>query len=141
MDFTAFNERMITSDNIKLYGVEKEVLGYEFMLRYPTYRGTWVCNIEKLVIEVDGEEVSEADIRFGVNGKWFLMSELKELYKEYWFTTAKASIRVLRDSGLSRDREHKISVQMDHKIPYTGYFGNFLVVHSDCTKNLTVEGS
>jgi hypothetical protein len=141
MDFYAFNERMITNDNIRPYGVDKEVLGYEFVLRYPTYRGTWVCNIEKLTIEVDGEPVPQTDMRFGVNGKWFLMSELKELYKEYWFTTTKARLRVMRDGGLSKNQEHKISVHMDHKIPYTGYFGNFLVVHSDCTKNLPVERS
>ena len=141
MDFTAFNERMITDDSIRLYGVGKEILGYEFNLRYPTYRGTWVCNIEKLAVEVDGETVPQKDLRFGVNGKWFLLSEIKELYKEYWFTTAKANIRVMKDGGLTKNRKHKIAVQMDHKIPYTGYFGNFLVVHSDCTKNLPVERS
>lgn len=141
MDFTAFNERMIADECIKLYGVENEILGFEFKLRYPTYRGTWLCNIEKLSVEVNGEPVQQADIRFGINGKWFLMDEIKELYKEYWFTTAKANIRIIRDGGLPRDREHSISVHMDHKIPYTGYFGNFLVVRSDCTRNLPVERS
>ncbi len=141
MDFTAFNERMITDDSNRLYGVGKEILGYEFNLRYPTYRGTWVCNIEKLNVEVDGEPIPQKDLRFGVNGKWFLLIEIKELYKEYWFTTAKASIRVMKDGGLPGKKKHKITVRMDHKIPYTGYFGNFLVVHSDCTKNLPVKRS
>ena len=27
-----------------------------------------------------------ADMRFGVNGKWFLMSQIPELSTEYWFT-------------------------------------------------------
>jgi hypothetical protein len=141
MDFAAFNERMITNDKIKLYGVEDIILGYEFMLRYPTYRGVWVCNIEKLTVEVDGEPVAQKDMRFSVNGKWFLMNEIKELFREYWFTTAKARIRVMKEGGLSRDGEHTISVHMDHKIPYTGYFGNYLVVHSDSTKTLPVERS
>ena len=139
MDFAAFNERMITDDSIRLYGVENNILGYEFMLRYPTYRGTWVCNIEKLTIEVDGVSIAEDDMRFGVNGKWFLMDEIKELFKEYWFTTAKARIRVMKDGGLNTGKEHMISVHMEHKIPYTGYFGSYLVVHSDCTKQLSVE--
>ena len=141
MGFRAFSERMITDDSIKLFGAGREVLGYEFNLRYPSYRGAWLSNIEKLEVEVDGESVSPSDMRFGVNGKWFLMSELKEMFKEYWFTTIKASIRVLKDGGLSRTRKHQISVQMDHKIPYTGYFGNYLVIHSDCTKKLPVERS
>lgn len=141
MGFRAFSERMITDDSIKLYGVGKEILGYEFNLRYPTYRGAWLSNIEKLEVEVDGEPVPPSDMRFGVNGKWFLMSELKEMFKEYWFTTAKASIRVLKDGGLSRSRKHQISVQLDHLIPYTGYFGKYLIIHSDCIKKLPVERS
>lgn len=141
MDFTAFNERMITNDGITLFYVGKEILGYQFNLRYPTYRGTWICNIEKLTVEVDGEPVPQSDLRFGVNGKWFFLNEIREIYREYWFTTAKASIRVMKDGGLLKNRKHKITVNMDHKIPYTGYFGNFLVVHSDCTKILPVKRS
>jgi hypothetical protein len=139
MDFSAFNERMITDDKITPYGVEDDILGYEFMLRYPTYRGTWVCNVEKLTVDVDGAPVAQNDMRFGVNDKWFLMDEIKELFREYWFTTAKAKIRVMKDGGLSTDGEHTISVHMEHKIPYTGYFGTYLVVHSDCTKQLSVD--
>lgn len=138
MDFTAFNARMITDDKIKTYGVENIKLGYEFQLRYPTYRGAYICNVEKLEVTVDGETVKQDDMRFGVNGKWFLMEEVNEAYKEYWFTLDKATLRVLKDGGLS-DGEHEVKVVMDHKIPYTGYFGNYLVVTSDCTKKLAVE--
>jgi hypothetical protein len=138
MDFTAFNARMITDDKIKFYGVDKIKLGYEFQLRYPTYRGAYICNIEKLVVEVDGETIDQKDIRFGVNGKWFRMDEIREVYKEYWFTLDKATLRVLKDGGISSG-EHTVKVVMDHKIPYTGYFGNYLVVTSDCTKKLSVE--
>ena len=141
MGFRAFSERMITDDGIKLYGAGKEILGYEFNLRYPSYRGAWLSNIEKLDVEVDGEPVPAPDMRFGVNGKWFLMSELPEMFKEYWFTTTKASIRVLKDGGLSRGKKHQISVEMVHLIPYTGYFGKYLIIHSDCTKKLPVERS
>jgi hypothetical protein len=139
MDFTAFNERMITDDGIRKYGVDDDILGYEFMLRYPTYRGTWVCNIEKLAVKVDGVPIADEDMRFGVNGKWFLMHEMNELFREYWFTTTKAKIRVMRDGGLSAGSTHEISVHMEHRIPYVGYFGTYLVVHSDCTKQLCVE--
>ena len=141
MGFRAFSERMITDDGIKLYGAGKEILGYEFKIRYPSYRGAWISNIEKLEVAVDGEPVPLSDMRFGVNGKWFLMSELKDMYKEYWFTTTKASIRVFKDGGLGESQEHQISVKMDHKIPYTGYFGKYLVIHSDCSKKLPVERS
>ena len=40
MDFTAFNERMVCEDKIKRYEAEGIPLGYEFKMRYPTYRGS-----------------------------------------------------------------------------------------------------
>ena len=43
MDFTAFNERMVCEDKIRRYEADGIPLGYEFKLRYPTYRGAYVC--------------------------------------------------------------------------------------------------
>jgi hypothetical protein len=74
-------------------------------------------------------------MRVGVNGKWFLMEQISELATEYWFTLDKVTMRIMKDGGIASG-EHEGKVFMVHKIPYTGYFGNYLVVTSDCTKNL-----
>lgn len=138
MDFTAFNVRLIADRNIKRIDAEGIPLGYEFGLRYPTYRGAYVCNVEELRITVDGREISQKDMRFGVNGKWFLMSQIPDLCYEYWFTGTEATMRILDENGIS-DGPHDVKVYMKHKIPYTGYFGNYLVIDSDCEKTLEVE--
>ena len=138
MDFTAFNERMVCEDKIRRYEADGIPLGYEFKLRYPTYRGAYVCNVEEMNVTVDGRRIEPRDMRFGVNGKWFLMSQIPELSTEYWFTGSKATMRILDGNGIS-DGKHTVKVEMKLKIPYPGYFGNYLVVDSDCEKTLDVE--
>lgn len=138
MDFTAFNERMICDDDIRPYKVDDIDLGYDFYLRYPTYRGAYVCNIEQLDVTVDGKKIDKKNMRFGVNGKWFLMSQIPDLCYEYWFTGTKAILRVLDENGIS-DGKHKVDVYLKHKIPYTGYFGNYLIIDSNCTKTLNTS--
>ena len=138
MAFQAFSVRMITDDKIKRYTADGVPMAYDFKMRYPTYRGTYLCNIEELIVHFDGKEVPQEKMRVGLNGKWFLMSEIKECYKEYWFTLDRAILRIIDENPLS-DGKHTVKLEMKHKIPYTGYFGNYLVVDSKCEKTLEVE--
>ena len=61
-----------------------------------------------------------------------------EANKEYWFTGEKALIRILSDKPLEKGA-HKVYLKMVHKIPYTGYFGNYLHITSDYTRTLTLN--
>lgn len=137
-DFTAFNAYMVSKDNLKRFEADGIKLGYDFYAKYPTYRGAYLCNILELEFQVDDQVIPNEQIRFGVNGKWFLLSEIPEANKEYWFTGAKATIRVLDDGALTPG-EHKVYMRMLHKIPYTGYFGNYLNITSTCTQMLTID--
>ena len=87
---------------------------------------------------IDDVEIPQENLRFGVNNKFFLMSEIKDMYKEYWFTGSKAIMRIVDENGIAPGK-HKVKMLMSHKIPYTGYFGSYLVVDSDCEKTLSVK--
>ena len=69
----------------------------------------------------------------------FLLSELPELFAEYWHITADAVIRVNNDKGLEPGSKHTGKAHMQHRIPYTGYNGDYGVEISECEKELTVE--
>lgn len=138
MDFTAFNAYMISTNDINRYEAQGIGLGYEFYAKYPTYRGAYLCNILELEFQVDGVVIPNENIRFGVNHKWFLLSEIPEASKEYWFTGSKATIRVL-DDGALKPGIHKVFMRMKHKIPYTGYFGNYLEITSTCEQMLELK--
>lgn len=66
------------------------------------------------------------------------MEELPECFKEYWFVLDFATVRIMKDGGLS-EGEHEVRVYLKHRIPYTGYFGQYLVLEADENKRLTVK--
>lgn len=122
--------------NVEAGGV---TYGYEFKIHYPTYRGTYLSCIEELYFELDGERIPDEKVQFRLNGKQFLLSELEDLFQEYWWIRDDAVIRVVDLEGLEKGSVHSVHVHMQHRIPYTGYNGEYGVEISDCTKELTVE--
>lgn len=138
MDFQAYNKILICKDNIENVVVGDAIIGYEFKIKYPSYRGVFLSCIEDLSFKIDEEEINKKDIYFFLNGKQFLLDELPECFKEYWFVLDKATVRVMKDGGISKG-EHKLNVFMKHRVPYTGYFGEYLVLDSDMTDMLMAE--
>ena len=114
-------------------------VGYEFNIKYPSYRGAYLSCIEDLKFQIDGETVNPSKVYFLLNGKQFLLAEIPECYKEYWFVRDKATVRVIQSGGIAPG-EHEVNVYMKHRVPYTGYFGQYLTLISNRTKSLHVEG-
>ena len=53
--FASYNKLMISEpDGLKVFKEGDAVLGLEFKLRYPSYRGTYLSCIEALEIRIDG---------------------------------------------------------------------------------------
>ena len=44
----------------------------------------------------------------------------------------------MKDGGITPG-SHELNVYMKHRVPYTGYFGQYLVLGSDMTDTLTVQ--
>ena len=135
MDFFAYNNILICSDKMENVVVNGQAIGYEFRIRYPSYRGVYLSCIEALTFTVDGSEVKRGDVYFHLNGKQFLLDELKDQYKEYWFILDKATVRIMQEGGIGEGL-HEVRVFMRHKVPYTGYVGQYLVLDSDVTGTL-----
>jgi hypothetical protein len=139
--FQAYNKLLISqNEEILNYKVGEYTLGYVIHCQYPSYRGTYLSCIESMNVYVDGEEIPEEKIYFNLNGKQFLLKQFQDLYKEYWFILNKAKLLILVDGGLKQGSRHNIEIKMSHKIPYTGYFGSYLVLAGDDKKTLEVKG-
>lgn len=133
MDFQAYNKILICKDDIKNVLAGDVTVGYEFKIKYPSYRGAFLSCIEDLKFELDGEPVPAERVSFKLNGKDFLLSEIPECFKEYWFVRDSAAIFVRTPGGVEPG-EHKVRVYMKHRVPYTGYFGQYLTLISDVTE-------
>ena len=135
MDFVAYNEIMICKKPIRNTLVAGVAVGYEFEIKYPSYRGCFLSCIEELFFELDGVRLSDTEAFFGLNGKQFTIKELPELFREYWYVNSPATIKVLKPGGLEKG-EHTLRVYMKHRVPYTGYFGSYMTLESDRTQVL-----
>lgn len=137
LDFQ-YDELLLPDQNIVNLKADQTSYGYAIQLRYPSYRGTFLSCIEQLEVEVDGIKIEQEALRFAVNGKEFLVSELWEMSKEHWFVLDTARLIILRDNGIHAGA-HEVAVKLKHRIPYTGYFGQYLVLDSMSRKTLTCE--
>ncbi|MBO5998738.1 MAG: hypothetical protein J6P87_03535 [Lachnospiraceae bacterium] len=135
MQFQAFNKILIEDQNILPYKAGDVTVGYEFRIRYPSYRGTYLSCIEKLEISVDGRKIDPENLIFVLNGIEYTISQIKDQYKTYWFVLDFATIRVMEDT--LAEGMHEITVDMYHRIPYAGYEGSYLGLPSCVTKKLT----
>ncbi len=133
MDFQAYNKILICKDDIQNVTVDGVTIGYQFKIKYPSYRGVFLSCVEDLRFKLDGEAIPASKVTFKLNGKDFLLSELPECFKEYWFVRTPAVIFVRQDGGIAPG-EHSLNVYMKHRVPYTGYFGQYLVLDSDVTE-------
>ncbi len=138
MQFQAFNKILLEDQKIQRYTVNGIEMGYQFQIRYPSYRGTFLSCIEKLDFYLDGEKLDPSGIYFELNGKEYLIDELKDQYKAYWFVLDFATIRVMTDE-IPAPGPHDITVDMYHRIPYAGYSGTYLGLPSKVTKTLVCE--
>lgn len=139
MDFQAYNEIMICPGAVRNVYAGDCCIGYEFGIKYPSYRGAFLSCIEALDFFVDGDAIAPEDVVFMLNGKRFTLSELPDCFKEYWFVRTPATVRVTNRGPLANGA-HQVRVRMRHRVPYTGYFGEYLVLESDRTATLAAEG-
>ena len=128
LDFQ-YDELMLRGSALRNLTAGDVVYGYSFDIHYPSYRGTFLSTIEKLEVTVDGTPVPVEDMRLTLNGKQFLVSELPELCHEYWFVLTAAKLSVITPGGLPAGG-HTVAVKMTHRVPYTGYFGQYLTLES-----------
>lgn len=113
-------------------------VGFHFQIRIPNFRGNYLSCVEELQFTLDGNEIEEKDISMLLNDKRFNISELPQMYKEYWNVDDQAVIEVMREGGLSG--KHRIGVRMRLRYGYSAYFGKCKVVTSKCQKQLEFEG-
>lgn len=140
MQFQAFNKILIEDQKIRQFTVDGIPMGWEFRIRYPSYRGTYLSCIEKFDLYLDGEKVDPKNMVFILDGKEYLMEQMKDQYKTYWFVLDYATLRVITGEVLPAGL-HDVTIDMYHRIPYGGYSGGYLGLPSKVTKTLVMQVS
>ena len=106
-----YKRPVIEPESLKNFYANGKAVGYSFKVNQNRYRNKPVSCLEKFVLKVDGEVVDPVMIHFCLNEKKFMISELPDLYCEYWGMRTPAVIEVDQLGGLSYG-QHEISLEL-----------------------------
>lgn len=138
MEIQKLDQILLEEQTITNYMVEGIILGYEFKIRYPFWRGTYLSCIEKLEVVIDQEVLSQDNIFLTLNGKKFLLEQLKDFYKEYWYVLEDATVTVIKKGGITKGL-HEVSVTLQHRIPYERQIDGYRNKTNSITRILMAE--
>lgn len=95
-----------------------EIIGYELQTHITYYRGIPLSMINYLKVSVDGEEVSEENIRFTVDHiDWFTQKEMETVSSIKWEYGVPGTVRVLKKGGLGKG-EHQVTLTVCTRTAY-----------------------
>lgn len=79
-----------------------EVVGFQFKIRLPYYRGVFLSQLRPGTLFVDGERFEREDIVWNIKGEDYTFEELKTDFKTQWDVTVPAVLKVKKAGGLAQ---------------------------------------
>ncbi|MCD8020454.1 MAG: DUF6379 domain-containing protein [Clostridiales bacterium] len=108
---------VVCDDSLKNMFANGKKVGCQFQIRLSYYRGHFLSVIDEFAIKIDGEEISQDDIKFCLGEKEFGVSQMHDLVSEFWPIIEPATIKVFRDGGFEPG-SHDIDVHLMFHSPY-----------------------
>jgi hypothetical protein len=111
------DNKMIVEGSLANVTENGAVTGFSFLGRLPYYRGLGLSMVEDIAVEVDGEAMARADVRFTVRGRTYTLDQMETVYDDRWNFGEKALISVVKAGGLG-DGTHKVSFAVRMRVSY-----------------------
>lgn len=132
-----FEDRVIREEDFYNILLNGKQVGFNLDLRINYYRGLPLSSVQKIELTIDGEKIPEYLMMFELNGKCFAISQLPELYSEYWGIKTPAHLRVF-NYGLAPG-EHDVGVRIEYKSPYMKFApGIYGMIDGSCEKRMAI---
>lgn len=114
-----FDGYILTPDSVVNIVENGEIVGFEMRTRIPYYRGVPLSMVHDVKIEVDGETVDPASIRFSADegAHWFTLEEMWTVVSYRWEYADEARVRVLRPGGL-HSGSHEVTLDVAIRVAY-----------------------
>ncbi len=81
---------------------EGVVIGFQFKVRLPYYRGIFLSQLRPGALYVDGERIEKDRIRWNIGGEDYTNEEMAADFKTHWAVTSPAVIKVEKPGGLAQ---------------------------------------
>ncbi len=106
-----FAKNMFNPEGFKNIEEDGSVTGFQFDFKIQYYRGVTLSIVRNIEVWIDDKEVKREDIRFCLEGESFTLDEMATVTSYRWKFGQWATIRVLKEGGLSRGAHHIKAVQ------------------------------
>lgn len=106
-----FDENVFLKNSAHNYKKAGEIKGFEMKTNITYYRGIPLSMMHDARVWVDGKEVPREDIRFSVDDEeFFTLDELRTVADIKWEYGEPATVRVVKDGGLSGKHKIKLNI-------------------------------
>lgn len=79
---------------------DDEIIGFQFKIRLPYYRGVFLSQIRPGTLFVDGERFEKEDIVWTIKGEDYTLEELSKDFNTQWSVTEPAVLKIKKAGGL-----------------------------------------
>ncbi|MCU7549771.1 DUF6379 domain-containing protein [Chitinophagaceae bacterium LB-8] len=132
-----FDDRVLCERSFRNIYLNGNRVGFNLGVNLNYYRGLHVSCIERLEVKVNGETIPEYLILFCINGKKFSVSQLKDLFAEFWSIKNTAHLEIY-NYGLPEGK-HDIALTLELRIPYMKFAPRtYGAVDSSAHKKMTI---
>jgi hypothetical protein len=92
--------------------------GFDLVIFSHWYRSLPLSCIGNITLSVDGEAIRMEEVQFEVNGKNYLINELPDLYKEWWFILDPMVLHIRRNGLVKKGKTSTVTLELGMLIPY-----------------------
>ena len=133
-----YNDYVICDDSLRRIKRGEKLQSILLDIRLNYYRGLHLSNITEFEIKMDGEVIPESNIIFQLKGKEFAISQLPDLFAEFWGIKERATLELFIDPVA--EGEHDIELTMRFRSPYMQFApGVYATIDSSARKTLTLR--
>ena len=105
--------------------------GVDIDIRLPWYRALPLSTVGVTEVEIDNRKIDLVPLTFEVNGKQYKLSQLSDLYTEWWYVLDSAYLHV-PGANVVRGQHYQIKVTVAIRPPYIPGFYRL----TECSKKL-----
>jgi hypothetical protein len=133
-----FKDHVICDDSLRLIKRGDKLQSLMLDIRFNYYRGLHLSNITEFGLKMDGKGIPPANIIFHIKDKEFAVSQLPDLFSEFWGIKERATLECF--IGPVAEGEHDIELTMMFRCPYMQFApGVYASIDSSARKTLVLR--
>lgn len=94
--------QVIQSTGFRNIKEDGEIIGFQFKIRLPYYRGVYLSQLMPGTLYVDGECIGKENITWILNGEEYTNEQMSTDYKTHWNPVVPMTLRVRKPGGLTQ---------------------------------------